>query len=110
MHGFNIDLQTQIDLLEKIIMSSEILSVVLKKTSNIKLPNYYIGAGCIAQTIWNYQMDFVSANGISDIDFVYYNDSDLSFEAEDSIIKQIVNEINPCPIKLDIKNQARVHI
>jgi hypothetical protein len=83
---------------------------VLIKANNLGLKNYYIGAGCVAQTVWNYQMEYELANGISDIDFVYYDNSDLSFEAEKSIIEHIRNKITECPIKLDIKNQARVHL
>jgi hypothetical protein len=110
MNGFNIDLRTQMEQFENIIMSNKILNSVLIKANKIGIKNYYIGAGCIAQTVWNYQMNLELANGISDIDFVYYDSSDLSFEAESSMIECITNGINQCPIKLDIKNQARVHL
>jgi hypothetical protein len=110
MDGFNTDLQIQMEQLRKIIMSNEILKDTLEKASKMELKNYYIGAGCIAQTVWNYQMKFELANGISDIDFVYYNNHDLSLEAEKSIIENIDKSFIQCPIKLDIKNQARVHL
>ena len=110
MNGFNVDLVDQIKQLEKIISSNEVLYNVLKKAYKIGLKNYYIGAGCVAQTIWNSQMNYELMYGISDIDFVYYDNLNLSSENEDSTIEYIKNEINPCPIKLDIKNQARVHL
>jgi hypothetical protein len=78
MNGFNKDLQSQIQRLEEIIMSNKILNDVLTKATGLELQNYYIGAGCIAQTVWNHQMNFEPAHGISDIDFVYYDNSDLS--------------------------------
>ena len=110
MNGFNTDLQTQIQKLEKIIMENEILNNIIKKATNLGLKDYYIGAGCIAQTVWNKQMNFSQNNGISDIDFVYYDSSDLSFEKENVTIEFIKEKINPGPIELDVKNQARVHL
>jgi len=110
MEGFNNDLQTQMKQLEKIVMSNKILGDILKKANTIGLKNYYVGAGCVTQTVWNYQMNYELTNGISDIDFVYYDNSDLSFEAEKIIIEHIKKEFMQCQIKLDIKNQARVHL
>jgi hypothetical protein len=110
MDGFNKNLQIQMEKLKEIIMSNKILKDTLNKASKIKLKNYYIGAGCIAQTVWNYQMKLELTNGISDIDFVYYDNNDLSLEAENKIIENINKSFLQCPIKLDIKNQARVHL
>ena len=110
MEGFNIDLLTQIGQLEKIILSNEAIYSILKKSNKIDLKNYYIGAGCVAQTVWNNQMNYELMNGILDIDFVYYDNSNLSSENENSTIEYIKKEIEPCPIRLDIKNQARVHL
>jgi len=110
MIGFNMDVKTQMEILEKIILSNKLLYNVFIKAKDLKLINYYIGAGCIAQTVWNYQMGFEPLNGISDIDLVYYDDKDLSLESENDKIEYIKNTIDTSPIKLDIKNQARVHL
>ena len=109
MTGFNIDLISQAELLEKILKQNEILYNVIEQASDIGLEKYYIGAGCIAQTVWNYQSGIELTSGISDIDFVYFDNSDLSFEAENQTIGRITAAI-PCKIMLDIKNQARVHL
>lgn len=110
MKGYNSDLQSQLEQLSIILEQNEILYDVMRKASKIGLQNYYIGAGCITQTVWNYQMGYELTNGISDIDFVYYDNSDISFSAENDAIEIIKNTIIPCEIKLDIKNQARVHL
>ena len=110
MIGYNTDINRQIKHFKEIIFSNEILSNILTNAENVGLDCYYIGAGCIAQTIWNYQMNRELNYGISDIDFVYYDSSDLSFEAEQKIIEKVKKELNICLINLDIKNQARVHI
>jgi len=110
MSGFNVDLLTQIRQLNKILKLNKDLYDVIEKAGDIGLQNYYIGGGCIAQTVWNYQSGFELTNGISDIDFVYYDSSDLSFKAENETIEKITNIISPHKIKIDIKNQARVYL
>ena len=110
MDGFNMDLNTQIKILEKVIRSNDVLNNILVKAMDLGLSDYYVGAGCVAQTIWNNRMKFDLNNGISDIDFVYFDRSDLSINAENLMIEHIKKKLNFSPIKLDIKNQARVHL
>ena len=47
--------------------------------------------------------------GIADIDFVYFDD-DLTYEAENEIIKRVQTNLADCPVPIDVKNQARVHL
>jgi len=110
MVGFNADLQSQIAQLESILLQNEKLYGIMEKASGMGLKDYYIGAGCVTQTVWNYQSGLELTAGISDIDFVYFDGTDLSFEAENEMIKNITNKLTPSKINLDIKNQARVHL
>ena len=110
MIGFNTDLTNQLKHFTRIIALNKELYNVIEKASNLDLQDYYIGAGCIAQTVWNYQLGLELTNGISDIDFVYFDAADLSFETENKVINRIVEKISPSNISLDIKNQARVHL
>ena len=109
MKGKNESLQRQTEILHEIIRLNHPLYDVIKAGAKFNLKNYYIGAGCIAQTIWNYQLGNPLLFGISDVDFVYF-DEDLSFDAEDKIIHMIKNQLSTCPLSIDVKNQARVHI
>lgn len=110
MDGCNKDLYYQIKLLSEILIKNEPLYEVIKKSADIGIKEYYIGAGCISQTVWNYQTGKNLYYGIEDVDFVYYDNSDLSYVAEDKIIKLVTAALKSCKFKLDIKNQARVHI
>jgi hypothetical protein len=110
MIGFNTDLQNQIMQLSSILKLNNELYDILERANSIGLYDYYIGAGCIAQTIWNYQTGLDLSNGISDIDFVYYDNSDLSSEAENKVVKRLSDAIPLCKYKLDVNNQARVHL
>ena len=109
MIGKNKPLAEQMEILQKILRQNEPLYHVIAESASLKLPKYYIGAGCIAQTVWNYQNGNPPLFGINDIDFVYF-DADLSFEAENAIIETVQNAFSDCPLHMDIKNQARVHL
>jgi len=108
--AYNQDIDVQKDTLVRIIQENAIILTVLEKAENLNLTDYYIGAGCIAQTVWNYMSGFELNHGISDIDFVYFDPKDLSFSAEDRVIQEAKNLFAGIPVCVDIKNQARVHL
>lgn len=108
LDGRNKDINRQLVIFKKIIMMNSNIKLLLEIIDDLNIKNCYIGAGCINQTIFNYYHGFELDYGINDYDIVYYDD-DTSYEAEDRIIKLIMSKVNNS-IKLDIKNQARVHI
>lgn len=110
MEGYNLDINSQMKTLEDIIMSSEIIKTVLKRTKQLDIDNYYIGAGCITQTVWNYLSNYPLDYGIKDIDFVYFDKLKLDFESENSVIMQVKQLFSDLGIEIDVKNQARVHL
>ena len=110
MLGFNSDLLSQMNLLRDVIQKNETVYKVVMNAQKLTNLNYYIGAGCIAQTVWNYQTGNDFMYGISDIDFVYYDADDLSEQAENEIAKNIVALAGTQEIKIDVKNEARVHL
>lgn len=110
LDGYNMDIHTQIKMLEAIIMSSEIISTALKRAKQLNIDHYYIGAGCITQTIWNYLFDYPPDYGIKDIDFVYFDHINLDYDSENKVITQVKQLYSDLKIELDVKNQARVHL
>lgn len=107
--GMNKTISEQISILEQIILQNEVLREVLIILSQSKLRNYYVAAGCINQTVFNYYHGNELNFGIEDFDIVYF-DNDLSYEKEDGIIRYLTNLLKDIPINLDIKNEARVHL
>ena len=107
--GKNETLQRQIEILHEILQLNQPLYDAIKENAKLGLENYYIGAGCIAQTVWNYQNENDLLFGISDIDFVYF-DADLSFGAENKVIHMVQKQLSGRPLPIDVKNQARVHV
>ena len=74
-------LDKQINKLKKIILSNKKIVFILKKLQEYNLDSYYLGAGCISQTVFNYYHGYNLDNNINDYDIVYF-DNDLSYEKE----------------------------
>jgi hypothetical protein len=97
-------------LLQKILMQNFAIKTVLDRASGLSLPNWYLGAGCIAQTVWNHYSKRPLLDNISDMDLVYFEDQKLEFEAEDEKVKKVREVFSDIPVPIDLKNQARVHL
>jgi uncharacterized protein len=82
---------------------------LLSRFDEIDLPDAWIVAGCIAQTVWNLATGQPAERDIKDADLIYFDPTDLSAEAE-SLHEQRLRSLFPnLPIALDVKNEARVH-
>jgi hypothetical protein len=64
----------------------------------------------IAQTVWNLAFGKPPEFGIKDVDLIYFDAQDLSREAEANNELRLQNLFGKLPIKLDVKNEARVHL
>lgn len=73
------------------------------------LPDAWIVAGCLTQTVWNVQTGCAVDDGINDYD-VFYFDPDLSWEAEDRVIQSFRLLSEQLNARIEIRNQARVHL
>jgi hypothetical protein len=110
LEGYNSDISTQIKVLEDIIMSSKVISIAVQRAKQLNIENYYIGAGCITQTVWNYLSNYSLDYGIKDIDLVYFDNVNLDLESEDRVIRSAKQLYSDLKIEIDVKNQARVHL
>lgn len=110
LNGYNLDLQMQLKVLEKIIMSNKTLEEVISKAHLSGIENYYIGAGCIAQTVWNYMSGNPLEYGIKDIDFAFFDDKNIDYKCENSVVLKMKELFSNLQVDIDVKNQARVHI
>ncbi|HEU5187945.1 MAG TPA: nucleotidyltransferase family protein [Candidatus Saccharimonadales bacterium] len=106
---FDKDLQSQIAYLERTLAKSKIVSKVLELAPQLELPNWYLGAGAICQTIWNELHGFSLNHGIKDYDLVYF-DTDISAEAQDRFIQKGKELFAGLPVEVELTNEARVHL
>jgi hypothetical protein len=89
--------------------ANEALWECLHRFPALNLPAWYLGAGCVAQTIWNLAHGKAPSADILDYDLVYY-DCDLSEEREDCVTREARKLVADLQIELDVTNEARVHI
>jgi hypothetical protein len=86
------------------------LTKVLTRAATMDLPGWYLVAGCFYQTVWNVVTGQPPEAGILDYDLAYFDDSDLSWDAEDAVIHAGQKVFAGLPEPAQIRNQARVHL
>lgn len=86
------------------------LMLILDYLVELNLPNFYIAAGSIFQTIWNYYDNKPLNYGIKDIDIIYYDSNNISKESEKELEDKIVEHFKMLNYEFDIHNEARMHL
>lgn len=95
-----------------ILKQNEDLMTVLNYIYELKLPNFYIAAGSIFQTIWNYYDSKPLNYGIKDIDIIYYDSSNISKDNEQELENNIINHFKELNMnyEFDVHNEARMYL
>ena len=96
----------------EIIKQNSDLMIILNYIDELKLPNYYIAAGSVFQTIWNYYDNKPLNFGIKDIDIIYYDSDNLSKAVEYDLENKIIEHFKSIGInyEFDVHNEARMHL
>lgn len=98
------------DRFEAIIRADTDLMALLKRLRDIGLPQWRLVAGCLYQTVWNVLTHRPRGTGIKDYDLAYYDAGDLSWGAEDAVIRRVAAGTRDCLGPIEVRNQARVHL
>ncbi len=101
---------SQEDLLRLVLARSPIVATIVDRWLQIGLPDCWLVAGCLAQTVWNDAFGLPATHGISDIDLVYFDGEDLSAEAEAGHAVLVRTLFADLGLWIDVKNEARVHL
>jgi uncharacterized protein len=96
--------------LEIALRQNKWLGEILERFEEIVLPDCWLVAGAIAQTIRNLRCEQLAEFGLKEVDLIYFDEQDLSFEPEASHERRLRDLFQHLPIKLDVKNEARVHL
>jgi uncharacterized protein len=99
-----------IEHLEAALQQNRSLWEILSRFDEIALPDAWLVAGAVAQTVWNLSLGRPAELGIKDVDIVYFDAADLSAEAEAAQERRLRRQFDALPIQLDVKNEARVHL
>lgn len=89
----------------KIIVNQAWLMEILSHVRDLDLPDWYVAAGTIRNTIWNYLHGYDTHKNQNDIDVVYFDPHNLSI-AKEKESEEILKNISPHLI-WEVKNQAR---
>src|SRR4051812_21989428 len=97
--------------LEAIVRSGPKLMQVLTTARGLALPDWLIFSGAVYQRVLNHLTGRDLDYGIKDYDLGYYDASDISYEAEDIVIRRVAAAFEP-PLRdlVEVRNQARVHL
>lgn len=96
--------------LEAIIRSDPDLMHFPVRLRGLRLPQWRLVAGCLYQAVWNVLTGRPRGTGIKDYDLIYFADDDLSWEAEDHVIRRVAAATADCVGPVEVRNQARVHL
>ena len=100
---------TEADFLAAVLQNATVVEV-LARAERLDLPDWYLAAGCLFQTVWNVLEGHDPERGISDYDLIYHDGTDLSWDAEDVVIRRCVAAFADLGADVEVRNQARVHL
>ena len=87
------------------------LMQVLRTTRELDLPDWLVFSGSVYGPVWNHLTDRPPDYGLSDYDLAYFDPTDISYEAEDVVIRRVAAAFNsPLREQVEVRNQARVHL
>lgn len=83
---------------------------ILERWSALALPQGWLVAGCLFQTVWNLRSGWVPEAHIKDYDLFYFDAVDLSAAAEQRVQARVDALTADLGVTVEAKNQARVHL
>ena len=98
------------DLLLALCLEHPAISAIWDDWQKIDLPDCWLVAGCLAQTVWNRRFGLPHGHGIADLDLVYFDPHDLSEAGEQRQAERIRQAFPAVGLWIDVKNEARVHL
>jgi hypothetical protein len=84
--------------------------VILARWHHLDLPNAWLVAGCLFQTVWNLQAGLTPESGIKDYDIFYFDPTNLSETAEAEVQARTASLLGDLGVTIEVTNQARVHL
>ncbi|MEZ2296089.1 nucleotidyltransferase family protein [Variovorax sp. RCC_210] len=85
-------------------------AALLERLPALGLPQGFLTAGSLFQATWNRVSGKPPGWGVKDYDVFYFDDSDLSWDAEDAVIRRVHDAVADLGVTVEVKNQARVHL
>jgi hypothetical protein len=91
------------------VLADPTVAAVLERAPALGVPDWWLTAGVLFQTVWNALTGRPPGTGIRDADLFYF-DADTSWDAEDAVIRRGAELFAGLPVPVEIRNEARVHL
>jgi hypothetical protein len=92
------------------VLADPVCRAILDRAPRLGLAEWWLTAGAVFQNVWNVVDDRPPGYGINDYDVFYFDDSDLSWEAEDRVISSAAVLFEDLAATIEVRNEARVHL
>jgi hypothetical protein len=97
--------------LADIVRAASTLMRVLTVVRALDLPDWMVMSGAVYQRALNHLTGRDPDYGVRDYDLGYFDRSDISYEAEDIVIRRVAAAFDePLRSLVEVRNQARVHV
>jgi len=97
--------------LDEIVRAAPRLMQVLTTARELELSDWLVFSGAVYQPVLNRLTGRDVDYGIKDYDLGYFDAGDLSYEAEDEVIRRVAAAFEtPLRDMVEVRNQARVHL
>ena len=83
---------------------------ILERWDALALPDGWLVAGCLFQTVWNLRSGAAPEAAIRDYDIFYFDGDDLSESGEQWVQARVDAALADLGVPVEAKNQARVHL
>lgn len=96
------------------VLRNPAVAEIVRRAAALDLPDCWLAAGSLFQTVWNVLDGHDPQRGIGDYDLIYFDGSDLSWDAEDAVIRRCAEAFGDLDlgpgVEVEVRNQARVHL
>jgi hypothetical protein len=91
-------------------LANPVNRTILERLPDLGAPDLWLVAGSIYQAVWNAHAGRPPGENVKDYDIFYCDPADLSWAAEDMVIKRADALFADLGVAHEVRNQARVHL
>ena len=92
-----------------LVRQNPVNTAILERLPELDVSQAHLVAGCLFGAVWNVQAGRPAGENVNDYDVFYY-DPDSSYGAEDAVIRRAEALYADLGVKVEVRNQARVHL
>jgi uncharacterized protein len=92
------------------VTKNDAVRAILSRWRRLDLPDAWLVAGCLFQTVWNIQAGRQPGADIKDYDIFFIDVGDLSAAVETEVQSHVEALLGDLGVKVEVSNQARVHM